>query len=79
MVAHVTGLKPGAFIHTLGDAHLYLNHLDQADEQLARAPLPLPRLAIVRRNIDDIGAFRFEDFVLTGYKPHAHIAAPVAV
>jgi thymidylate synthase len=79
MVAHVTGLKPGAFIHTLGDAHLYLNHLDQADEQLARAPLPLPRLAIVRRNIDDVGAFRFEDFVLTGYKPHAHIAAPVAV
>ncbi len=79
MVAHVTGLKPGAFIHTLGDAHLYLNHLAQADEQLARAPLPLPQLAIMRRNIDDIGAFRFEDFVLTGYEPHAHIPAPVAV
>jgi thymidylate synthase len=78
MVAHVTGLEPGEFIHTLGDAHLYLNHLDQADRQLARAPLPLPKLTIDRK-LDDIGAFRFEDFVLTGYEPHAHIAAPVAV
>jgi thymidylate synthase len=79
MVAHVTGFVAGEFIHTLGDAHLYLNHLDQADQQLARAPSPLPRLTIVDRKVDDIGAFRFEDFVLTGYKPHAHIAAPVAV
>jgi thymidylate synthase len=78
MVAHVTGLEPGEFIHTLGDAHLYLNHLDQADRQLARAPLPLPKLTIDRK-LDDIGAFRFEDFVLTGYEPYAHIAAPVAV
>jgi thymidylate synthase len=78
MVAHVTGLEPGEFIHTLGDAHLYLNHLDQADRQLARAPLALPKLTIDRK-LDDIGAFRFEDFVLTGYEPHAHIAAPVAV
>ena len=70
---------PPAFIHTLGDAHLYLNHLDQADEQLARAPLPLPQLAIVRRNIDDVGAFRFEDFVLSEYDPHPAIKAPIAV
>jgi thymidylate synthase len=78
MVAHVCGLAPGEFVHTLGDAHLYLNHLDQADAQLARTPLPLPRLTFARR-IGDIGDFRFEDFVLTDYRPHPHIAAPVAV
>jgi thymidylate synthase len=78
MVAHVCGLAPSEFVHTLGDAHLYLNHLDQADAQLARTPLPLPRLTFARR-IGDIGDFRFEDFVLTDYRPHPHIAAPVAV
>jgi thymidylate synthase len=78
MVAHVTGLAPGAFIHTLGDAHLYLNHLDQADEQLSREPLPLPRLAITRQ-VTDITDFRFEDFEIAGYQSHPHIAAPVAV
>ncbi|MET0482646.1 MAG: thymidylate synthase [Aestuariivirgaceae bacterium] len=78
MVAHVTGLEPGEFIHTLGDAHLYLNHLAQTDAQLARTPLPLPRLTIPRK-VTDIGGFRFEDFVLTDYRPHPHIAAPVAV
>jgi thymidylate synthase len=78
MVAHVCGLAAGAFVHTLGDAHLYLNHLDQADAQLARTPLSLPRLTFARR-IGDIGDFRFEDFVLTDYRPHPHIAAPVAV
>ena len=78
MVAHVTGLEPGEFIHTLGDAHLYLNHLDQAETQLGRTPLPLPRLTIARR-VSDIGGFRFEDFLLTDYRPHPHIAAPVAV
>ena len=78
MVAHVTGLEPGEFIHTLGDAHLYLNHLDQADEQLSRQPLPLPRL-VIRRVVQDIADFRFEDFEIAGYQSHPHIAAPVAV
>ena len=78
LVAQVTGLEPGDFIHTLGDAHLYLNHLDQADTQLARIPLPLPRLTFARQ-VTDVGDFRFEDFVLTDYRPHPHIAAPVAV
>ena len=78
MVAHVTGLKPGEFIHTLGDAHLYLNHLEQADEQLARQPLPLPRL-VIRRDVKDIFDFRFEDFEIVNYQSHPHIAAPVAV
>jgi thymidylate synthase len=78
MVAQVTRLKPGDFIHTLGDAHLYLNHLDQADEQMRREPLPLPRL-ILKRDVTDIDDFRFEDFEIVGYRSHPHIAAPVAV
>ena len=78
MVAHVTGLKAGEFIHTLGDAHLYLNHLEQADAQLARAPLPLPRL-VLKRDVTSIDDFRFEDFEIVGYQSHPHIAAPVAV
>ena len=78
MVAEVTGLKPGEFIHTLGDAHLYLNHLDQADEQLRRQPLPLPRL-VIKRQVQEITDFRFEDFEIAGYQSHPHIAAPVAV
>ena len=78
MVAQVTGLKPGEFIHTLGDAHLYLNHLEQADVQLTREPLPLPRL-IIKRDVKDIDDFRFEDFEIAGYQSHPHIAAPVAV
>jgi thymidylate synthase len=78
MVAQVTRLKPGEFIHTLGDAHLYLNHLDQVDEQLKREPLPLPRLAM-RRDISDIDAFRFDDFEFVNSRSHPHIAAPVAV
>jgi thymidylate synthase len=78
MVAHVTGYAPGEFIHTFGDAHLYLNHLDQADEQLRRDIRPLPRLDI-RRSVDSIDGFRFEDFAVAGYDPHPHIAAPVAV
>jgi thymidylate synthase len=78
MLAQVTGFKPGEFIHSLGDAHLYLNHLEQADLQLARTPRPLPRL---RLNPDVTSLFRFEyeDFELTGYDPHPHIAATVAV
>src|SRR6476620_8493315 len=78
MVAHVTGLKVGDFVHTLGDAHLYMNHLDQANEQLSRMPLPLPRL-IIKREVKEIDAFRYEDFEIAGYQSHPHIAAPVAV
>ena len=78
MVAHVTGLKPGEFIHTFGDAHLYSNHLEQAREQLKREPLALPRL-IIRRDLRSIDDFRFEDFDIAGYQSHPHIAAPVAV
>ena len=78
MIAHVTGLKAGDFVHTLGDAHLYLNHLDQVNEQLKREPLPLPRLAI-KRDVKEVDAFRYEDFEIVGYQSHPHIAAPVAV
>jgi thymidylate synthase len=78
MVSQVCGLAPGEFIHTLGDAHLYLNHLDQAREQLSRAPRPLPR---VRLNpaVRNIFAFRYEDFALEGYDPYPAIKAPIAV
>ena len=78
MMAQVTGLKPGDFVHTFGDAHLYLNHLEQADEQLKRDPLPLPRLTI-GRDVREIDGFEFDDFQITGYETHPHIAAPVAV
>ncbi|MFP4295874.1 MAG: thymidylate synthase, partial [Halothiobacillaceae bacterium] len=78
MVAQVTGLKPGEFVHTLGDAHLYSNHLDQARLQLTREPRPLPTMTLNpdRREID---SFVFEDFTLSGYDPHPHIKAAVAV
>jgi thymidylate synthase len=78
MIAQVTDLEPGEFVHTFGDAHLYSNHLDQATTQLAREPYPLPtmRLNPVVRSIFD---FRFEDFELIGYQAHPHIKAPVAV
>ncbi|ORE94810.1 thymidylate synthase [Aurantimonas sp. 22II-16-19i] len=78
MVAQATGLQPGDFVHTLGDAHLYANHLDQARLQLARQPLPLPTLRL-DPDIDDLFAFRFEDIVIEGYEAHPHIAAKVAV
>ena len=78
MVAHVTGLKAGEFIHTLGDAHLYLNHLEQVEEQLQREPLPLPRL-ILKRDVTAIDDFRYEDFEIAGYQSLSHIPAPVAV
>jgi thymidylate synthase len=77
MVAKVTGLEPGEFVHTLGDAHLYLNHLDQARLQLSREPLPLGRMTLADK--PDLFAFEFEDFVLDGYRPHPSIAAPIAV
>ncbi|MCC6984300.1 MAG: thymidylate synthase [Bauldia sp.] len=78
MMAQVTGLEPGEFIHTLGDAHLYLNHLDQAHEQLKRTPRALPKLRLnpAGRSLTD---FRFEDVAFENYDPHPHIKAPVAV
>lgn len=78
MIAHVTGLRPGVFVHTLGDAHLYTNHLDQAREQLQRDPQPLPtvKLAAERTNLFD---FRYDDIVVTGYDPHPAIRADIAV
>jgi thymidylate synthase len=78
MVAQVNGLKAGEFIHTFGDAHLYLNHLDQARLQLGRAPRPLPKMEI-NPAVGSIFDFRYEDFTLVGYDPHPHIKAKVAV
>ncbi|MBX9684104.1 MAG: thymidylate synthase, partial [Hyphomicrobium sp.] len=78
MMAQVTGLKPGDFVHTFGDAHLYSNHLDQADLQLSRAPRPLPTMDI-NSAVTSLFDFTFDDFKLTGYDPHPHIKAAVAV
>lgn len=78
MVAQVTGLQPGEFVHTFGDVHLYLNHVDQAREQLSRQPRSLPGMAI-NPEVKCIDDFTFEDFVLQNYDPHPHIAASVAV
>ncbi|MEJ0013372.1 MAG: thymidylate synthase [Bauldia sp.] len=78
MMAQVTGLKPGEFIHTLGDAHLYLNHIDQAKLQLSRAPRPLPKMKL-NPDVHSIFDFVYDDFVLEGYDPHPSIKAEVAV
>ena len=78
MVAQVTGLKPGEFVHTLGDAHLYLNHLDQAREQLSRTPRPFPRMKL-NPAVKDLFRFEYGDFTLEGYDPHPAIKAPIAV
>jgi len=78
MVAQVCNLKPGEFIHTLGDAHLYLNHLEQAKLQLSREPRQLPTMKI-NPEVKDIFGFKFSDFELVGYDPHPHIKAPVAI
>ncbi len=78
MVAQVTGLKPGEFIHTFGDAHLYLNHLEQADKQLQREPKKLPVMHI-NPDVTSLFDFTYDDFRLEGYEAHPHIAAPVAV
>ncbi len=78
MMAHVTGLKAGEFVHTLGDAHIYLNHLEQIDEQLSRTPYALPRL-VMKRDVKAIDEFRYEDFEIVNYQTHPHISAPVAV
>ncbi len=78
MAAQVTGYEAGDFVHTFGDAHLYSNHLEQADLQLGRAPKALPAMT-VNPDVKDIFGFRYEDFELSGYDPHPHIKAPVAV
>src|SRR6201994_483372 len=78
MVAQVCGLKPGDFVHTFGDLHLYSNHLEQAKEQLSRDPRPLPQMKI-NPAIKNIHDFKFEDFELVGYDPHPSIKAPIAV
>ena len=78
MIAQVTGLKPGEFVHTLGDAHLYLNHLEQTELQLSRAPHALPRMRL-NPNVNSLFDFRFEDFELVDYQSHPAIKAPVAV
>jgi thymidylate synthase len=78
MVAQVTGFKPGDFVHTLGDAHLYVNHIEQAQLQLSRAPKKLPRLKL-NREIKDLFAFRYQDIAVEGYDPHPAIKAEVAV
>jgi thymidylate synthase len=78
MLAQVSGLKLGDFVHTLGDAHLYLNHLEQADLQLTRTPRPLPQMRL-NPEVRSLLQFRYGDFELTGYDPHPHIAAAVAV
>jgi thymidylate synthase len=78
MMAQATGLRPGEFIHTLGDAHIYLNHIDQVRLQLTRTPLPSPLLQLNPevKNIDD---FRFEDFQLVNYQSHPHIKGEIAI
>ena len=78
MVAQVCDLEPGDFVHTLGDTHLYLNHLDQAREQLSREPLPLPQLRL-NQEVRSVFDFRFEDFELVDYQAHPHIKAPISV
>jgi thymidylate synthase len=78
MMAQVTKLEPGEFVHTLGDAHLYLNHLEQANQQLERIPRPLPRI-LINPTVRSIFDFKYQDFELTGYEPYPHIKAPVAV
>lgn len=78
MIAHVTNLKPGDFVHTLGDAHVYSNHCSALEEQLKREPRPFPKLNI-RRNVESINDFKFEDFELVGYNPHPKIQMEMAV
>ena len=78
MVAQVCGLKPGTFVHTFGDLHLYSNHLEQAKLQLTREPRPLPQMKL-NPAVNKIDDFKFEDFELVGYDPHPAIKAPIAV
>jgi thymidylate synthase len=78
MLAQVTGLQPGEFVHTFGDVHLYSNHFEQAHTQLAREPLPLPRMRI-NPDVKNLFDFRYEDFELQDYQSHPAISAPVAI
>ena len=78
MIAKVTGLTPGDFVHTLGDAHLYLNHLSQVDEQLKRKSFPIPKM-LITKDVTDILDLEYEDFSLKDYESHPHISAPIAV
>jgi thymidylate synthase len=78
MIAQVTGLQPGDFVHTLGDTHLYLNHVEQAQLQLTREPRALPKMKI-NPDVRNIFDFKYEDFTLEGYDPHPAIKAPIAV
>jgi thymidylate synthase len=78
MMAQVTGLKLGEFIHTFGDAHIYLNHLEQVNLQLSREPRPLPKM-IINPEVKSIFDFKFDDFTLEGYDPHPHIKGAVAI
>jgi thymidylate synthase len=78
MIAHVTGLEPGDFVHTLGDAHLYLNHVEQVKLQLTREPMPLPKLRL-NPDVKSIFDFKYEDIEVIGYESHPHIKGEVAV
>lgn len=78
MIAQVTGLKPGEFVHTIGDAHIYLNHLEQVNLQLQRKPRPLPKM-IINPEVKDLFAFKYEDFTIEGYNPHPTIKGVVSV
>ncbi len=78
MIAHVTNLKPGEFIHVIGDAHVYLNHVEALKKQLVREPRPFPKLRI-KRDVPDIDSFNYDDFELIGYKPHKRIAMKMSV
>ena len=78
MLAHVTGLRPGDFVHTLGDAHVYSNHVEALRQQLERKPRPFPTISI-KRKVENIDEFKFEDFEVIGYDPHPKIAMDMAV
>jgi thymidylate synthase len=78
MMAQICGLEAGTFVHTLGDAHLYTNHLEQARLQVSREPMPLPTLKL-NPDIENIDDFKFEDFEVIDYQHHPHISAPIAI